>query len=68
MEQWTSDYHILSFLLTEEDQFEHGEERRLFYVAMTRARKHLYFIAEESIKSKFISEFEKFNPKESNNK
>jgi DNA helicase IV len=34
-----SDDPVLNLLLSEADQFENGEERRLFYVAMTRARE-----------------------------
>jgi DNA helicase-4 len=49
---------ILNLLLNESDQFENGEERRLFYVAMTRAKEQLYFIADEKYKSKFILELE----------
>ncbi len=35
-----------------------GEERRLFYVAMTRAKEMVYFVAESNNKSKFILELE----------
>lgn len=53
-----SDDQVLNLLLSEADQFENGEERRLFYVAMTRAKESLYFVADTSYKSKFISELE----------
>ena len=53
-----SDDLILNLLLSEADQFENGEERRLFYVAMSRAREMVYFIADSSFKSKFIVELE----------
>lgn len=53
-----SDDPVLSLLLSTSDQFQNGEERRLFYVAMTRAKERVYFIAEETYKSKFISEIE----------
>ncbi|MCE3295818.1 MAG: hypothetical protein K0R65_1532 [Crocinitomicaceae bacterium] len=53
-----SDDSVLNLLLSEADQFENGEERRLFYVAMTRAKESLIFIADSSYKSKFISELE----------
>jgi DNA helicase-4 len=53
-----SDDPVLNLLLSESDQYPNGEERRLFYVAMTRAKERLYFIAEASYKSKFIMEFE----------
>jgi DNA helicase-4 len=53
-----SDDPVLNLLLTEADQFENGEERRLFYVAMTRAREMVYFITDINSKSKFILELE----------
>ncbi len=53
-----SDDHVLDLLLSEADQFENGEERRLFYVAMTRAREYVYFLSDSSYKSKFIAELE----------
>ncbi len=53
-----SDDAVLNLLLSEADQFENGEERRLFYVAMTRAKEMVYFVADSSYKSKFISELE----------
>lgn len=53
-----SDDPVLNLLLSKADQFENGEERRLFYVAMTRAKERVYFIADSSHKSKFISELE----------
>ena len=56
-----SDDPVLNLLLSESDQYPNGEERRLFYVAMTRAREKLYFIADAAYKSKFILEFEQ-NP------
>ena len=53
-----SDDSILNLLLSEADQYENGEERRLFYVAMTRAREKVFFITDNSFKSKFIAELE----------
>lgn len=53
-----SDDPVLNLLLSEADQFENGEERRLFYVAMTRAKEKIYFISDSSYKSKFIAELE----------
>ncbi|PWT75697.1 MAG: hypothetical protein C5B59_08250 [Bacteroidetes bacterium] len=53
-----SDDPVLNLLLSEADQFENGEERRLFYVAMTRAKERVYFVADSSFKSKFIAELE----------
>lgn len=52
-----SDDPLLSLLLSESDHFPNGEERRLFYVAMTRAKKHVYFLVNQEYQSKFIKEF-----------
>lgn len=53
-----TDDNVLNLLLSEADQFENSEERRLFYVAMTRARQLVFFVADAFFKSKFISEIE----------
>jgi DNA helicase-4 len=53
-----SDDPVLNLLLSNADQFENGEERRLFYVAMTRAKEQLFLIAGANTKSKFIMELE----------
>jgi len=53
-----ADDPTLNLLLSEADQFENGEERRLFYVAMTRAKEMLYLVADSYNKSKFITEIE----------
>lgn len=53
-----SDDQVLNLLLSEADQFENGEERRLFYVAMTRAKEKVIFVTDSSYKSKFIAELE----------
>jgi len=51
-----SDDSILNLLLSEADQFENGEERRVFYVALTRAKKEVYLAYQKNLKSKFIIE------------
>jgi len=53
-----ADDPILNLLLSSSDQFENGEERRLFYVAMTRTKKHVVFITNKYRKSKFIREIQ----------
>lgn len=60
-----SDDPILNLLLTDADQYPNGEERRAFYVAMTRTKKHLYIIANQQIKSKFLLEIEDHDESES---
>lgn len=61
-----ADDPVLNLLLSKADQFENGEERRLFYVAMTRAKEMLYFITDSYKKSKFILEIETETEQESN--
>ena len=60
-----ADDSVLNLLLSEADQFENGE-RRLFYVAMTRAKEMLYFVTDSYKKSKFILEIETESGQESN--
>lgn len=47
---------ILSLLLDNCDSYPYAEERRLFYVAMTRAKKKIYTITEKEKESIFIRE------------
>ena len=53
-----ADDPILNLLLSSADRFENGEERRLFYVAMTRTKKQVVFITNRYRKSKFIREIQ----------
>ncbi|MBP3773804.1 MAG: UvrD-helicase domain-containing protein [Bacteroidaceae bacterium] len=48
---------ILDFVLSRSEQFPFAEERRLFYVAMTRARKRMYVLYDRLRPSPFIGEF-----------
>ncbi|MBK7032773.1 MAG: topoisomerase DNA-binding C4 zinc finger domain-containing protein [Ignavibacteria bacterium] len=46
-------------VLTQPDEYSYGEERRLFYVAMTRSRKKTFVISDVSRgKSAFAAELE----------
>jgi DNA helicase-4 len=48
---------ILDIVLAKREPFPNAEERRLFYVALTRARKHVYLIDDPKfVNSPFISE------------
>lgn len=53
-----SDDPLLNFLLSKSDQFPNGEERRVFYVAMTRARKQVFILSNKDNRSKFLDEIE----------
>jgi len=51
-----SDDPLLSFVLTGSDDYPFAEERRLFYVAMTRTRNTTYMMAPEKNMSPFVEE------------
>ena len=48
---------ILDFVLSKSESYPFAEERRLFYVAMTRARKRMYVLYDQKRPSPFIGEF-----------
>ena len=50
------DDDVLQLLLEGSDTYEFAEERRLFYVAMTRARKKVWLLVEKENKSDFVEE------------
>jgi len=54
-----SDDPILDYILSENESFENAEERRLFYVAITRAKYKNFIFTSNNNKSKFILELEK---------
>lgn len=47
---------VLSFVIREDHSIDYAEERRLFYVAMTRTKSRVYFIAPEENPSEFLLE------------
>lgn len=51
-----ADDPILDYLLHEGENFENAEERRLFYVALTRAKHKVYLLYDSFSPSKFILE------------
>ncbi|MCP2028631.1 DNA helicase-4 [Flavobacterium sp. HSC-32F16] len=53
-----ADDPILNLLLSKSDQFKNGEERRLFYVAITRSKRKTFIITNNTYKSKFIDEID----------
>lgn len=51
-----SDDPVLSLVLTDLDTFSYAEERRLFYVALTRTKNITYIVAPEFGQSVFVDE------------
>jgi DNA helicase-4 len=51
-----SDDPILSLAMADADLYPHAEERRLFYVALTRAKKHVTLITVQGRESPFVVE------------
>ena len=52
-----SDDPVLNYVLTKSDQFPYGEERRLFYVAITRAKLKTLVLYDKRFPSVFVDEF-----------
>lgn len=52
-----SDSPILKYVLSEPDGYEFGEERRAFYVGITRAKKHTWVLYDSKNPSIFVREF-----------
>ena len=51
-----ADDHVLSHVLSHSDQFQFGEERRLFYVALTRCKQKVWVLYNENRPSAFVEE------------
>jgi len=52
---------VLNLVLAKEDTCPNAEERRVFYVAITRAKKHVYMLADPEYPSTFIQEIRRDN-------
>lgn len=52
-----SDDPALQYVLTASDRFPYGEERRLFYVAITRAKVKTWILYDARFPSVFVNEF-----------
>ena len=50
------DDYILELVMPCKEKFEHAEERRLFYVALTRARYKVFLLVNNNNPSRFVSE------------
>ena len=53
-----TDDPLLEIVLSKSDSYPHAEERRLMYVAMTRARHKVYIVTEDGKQSVFVLELE----------
>lgn len=51
-----SDDPLLQYVLTKKEEFRYAEERRLFYVALTRTKSLTYITTRDSSMSEFLSE------------
>lgn len=52
----TEDDHVLTLILGKKNDFRYAEERRLFYVALTRTKSIVYILSEKEKSSEFITE------------
>lgn len=59
-----NDDPVLNYVLTKGDKYPFGEERRLFYVAITRAKIKTFVLYDKKIPSVFVDEF--LNPERIN--
>jgi DNA helicase-4 len=55
-----TDDQVLDLAMSEEDLFEHAEERRLMYVAITRARHRVVILSQPGKESPFVIEISKY--------
>lgn len=52
-----SDSHVLRYVLSAPDAYSFSEERRIFYVGITRAKKHTWVLYDINNPSPFVKEF-----------
>lgn len=50
------DHEVIDALLPSLDRYKYSEERRLFYVGLTRAKKRVYLVADSRARSVFVDE------------
>ena len=51
-----ADDHVLDLVLAKAEDFPNSEERRLFYVALTRAKKKVFISTTTGMSSEFVNE------------
>ena len=49
---------LMNYVIKKSDQYEYAEERRLFYVALTRTKNNVYLLSPIDNKSPFVTELE----------
>lgn len=54
------DNHELKFVLRKDEKFLYAEERRLFYVALTRTKNNVYLLTSKQNQSSFVYEIKKY--------
>ena len=62
-----SDDPVLSLVMSKEEDFVFGEERRVFYVALTRPKDRLYIMYDIEHPSSFVTEIEDIAPQKTDN-
>ena len=53
------EHNILKLVLPKEEEYPYAEERRIFYVALTRAKEKVFILAPKKNPSIFVKELEK---------
>lgn len=54
-----NDHDIINLVSIKKEKFKYAEERRLFYVALTRTKNNVFILVNKNSKSIFIKEIEK---------
>lgn len=52
---------IFKYILPKIDRYKYSEERRLFYVALTRSKNYVYLLSEYKNESEFVKEIKRYN-------
>ena len=57
------DERILKYILPQKEKYRYAEERRLFYVALTRTKNNVFLLVNKNNPSFFIKEIVNYNIK-----